>query len=134
MSDYGFTITLDQPFEATVERVVEALAQEGFGVLSDIDVQKTLKAKLGVDRGPYRILGACNPHYAHRAIEAQPDIGLLLPCNVIVRGEPDGRTTVGFMDPRAVLALVGDPNVTQLGAEVRSLLEKARDAVAGKRS
>ncbi|MCD6679086.1 MAG: DUF302 domain-containing protein [Burkholderiaceae bacterium] len=129
MAKYGFSVTLDQPFETTVERVVAALSQQGFGVLSDIDVQKTLKAKLGVERGPYRILGACNPGYAHRAIEAEPDIGLLLPCNVVVRAEADGRTTVGFMDPVAVLGLVDNAAVDPLAAEVRALLEKACDTL-----
>ncbi|MBW7923942.1 MAG: DUF302 domain-containing protein [Burkholderiaceae bacterium] len=129
MSNYGFSVTLDQPFEATVDRVVAALGQQGFGVLSDIDVQKTLKAKLGIERGPYRILGACNPGYASRAIEAEPDIGLLLPCNVIVRGEADGRTTVGFMDPVAVLGLVGNPAVDPVGADVLALLRKVRDSL-----
>lgn len=127
MSDYGFSITLGQPFDAAVARVVEALGRQGFGVLSDIDVQKTLKAKIGVERGPYRILGACNPAFAHRVIEAQPDVGMLLPCNVIVRGEADGRTSVGFMDPVVVLGLVGDPKVQEVGAEVRTLLERVRD-------
>jgi uncharacterized protein (DUF302 family) len=129
MSDYGFSITVDRPFDATVAQVVDALGQQGFGVLSDIDVQKTLKAKIGVERGPYRILGACNPRFAHQAIEAQPDIGMLLPCNVIVRGEADGRTTVGFMDPAAVLGLIDDPKVHEIGAEVRKLLVNVRDAL-----
>ncbi len=129
MANYGFNITVDRPFDVTVERVVDALSKQGFGVLSDIDVQKTLKAKLGIERGPYRILGACNPKYAHRAIEAEPDIGLLLPCNVIVRGEADGRTTVGFMDPGAVLGLVGNRTVDSLGVEVRALLQKVCDGL-----
>ncbi|HEY0877785.1 MAG TPA: DUF302 domain-containing protein [Zeimonas sp.] len=127
MSHYGFTITLEQPFDATVARVVEALARQGFGVLSDIDVQKTLKTKIGVERGPYRILGACNPGFANRVIQAQPDIGMLLPCNVIVRGEADGRTSVGFMDPAVVLGLVDDASVHEVGAEVRTLLERVRE-------
>lgn len=128
---YGFTIRIPGDFDAVVTRVTDELKKEGFGVLADIDVQATLRAKLRVERLPYRILGACNPPLAHRAIEAEPDIGLLLPCNVIVRREEDGRNVVGFMDPAAVLALVERPELEALGAEVRARLQRVRDALAG---
>ena len=129
MSDFGFGKFVEADFEAAIERVTEALAAEGFGALTTIDVQATLKAKLDKDMRPYRILGACNPVLAHQAITAVPDIGLLLPCNVLVREEEDGRVRVDFMDPASVLSLVDDERVEPLAAQVRAKLEKVSEAL-----
>ena len=126
---YGFNVTVNGNMDEIRSRVEAALKEEGFGVLTEIDVAATLKKKIDVDRKPYLILGACNPVLANQAINADPDIGLLLPCNVVLREEDDGSITVGFMDPAAVLGLVEKQGVEDLAAEVRDRLERVRDAV-----
>ncbi len=127
---YGFDVKVPGEFGVVKTRVVDALKTEGFGVLTEIDVQATLKAKLGIDKRPYLILGACNPGLANQALEADPDIGLLLPCNVVLREEADGSNTVAFMDPQAVLQLTEREEIIELAGQVRAKLERVRDALA----
>ena len=122
--NYAFGKTVKMSYDVAITRATEALAKEGFGVLTEIDVAATLKKKLGKEMPPYKILGACNPQFAHRAIEAEPQIGALLPCNVVVRVDAGGRTIVEIMDPRAVLQLVGRPEIATIAGEVRERLER----------
>jgi uncharacterized protein (DUF302 family) len=129
VASYAFGKTVGQPFQRAVECATEALAAEGFGVLTDIDVAATLQRKLGQTVPPYRILGACNPQLAHRAITAEPRIGALLPCNVVVRQNDAGAVFVEFMDPEAVLGLVGRPELEPIAGEVRARLQRVMAAV-----
>jgi len=128
-SAFGFGKPVDLGFDEAIDRVTEELKAEGFGVLSDIDVAGTMKKKLDLDMPPYRILGACNPTLAHQAVSAVPDIGLLLPCNVLVRETEDGQVSVSFMDPTSVLGLVGDPQLAPLAGQVKEKLERVLAAV-----
>ncbi len=129
MSQYVFGKPVSMGFDAAVQRVTEELSKVGFGVLTDIDVQATMRKKLGQEMPPYRILGACNPPLASKAIAAEPQIGALLPCNVVVRQDAQGAVHVEAMDPRSVLALVDHPDVPALAAEVRQRLEQALGAL-----
>jgi len=129
MSNYGFGKKVDLGFDAAIERVTEELANEGFGILTVIDVQATLKKKLDKDIRPYRILGACNPGLADQAITAVPEIGLLLPCNVLVREDEEDQVFVSFMDPGAVLGMVDDPRVDSLAGMVKQKLENVLAAL-----
>ena len=130
-SSYGFGRKVALPYEQAVSKVREALAAEGFGVLTEIDVSATLKKKIDVDFRPYVILGACNPPLAHQALLAEQEIGLLLPCNVIVyAGDEEGTSVVSVMDPVAALSLSGNANVAPLAAQVKERLERVLSAVA----
>jgi len=126
---YGRTVIVDGTVEGTIPRVKDALKEQGFGVLTEIDVRATLKEKLDVEVAPYVILGACNPRLAYRALEAEPDIGLLLPCNVVVR-EHEGRVVVSAMDPQVMADVTGHPALPPIAAEATSLLDAALEQVA----
>ncbi len=128
---YHFSTRLQGDIKLIEQQLIEALQVEGFGILSEIDVQATLKKKLDVDGRYYKILGACNPPLAHQALSDEPDIGLLLPCNVVVREEEDKSVVVAFMDPAAVFTLVERDDVAPLAKEVKSRLERVRESLGG---
>lgn len=134
LADYGFGTTLNLPYDQAIARVTEALKTEGFGVLTAIDVRATMKAKLDADFEPYTILGACNPQLAHRALGIEREVGLLLPCNVVVRQEQPGaqgadRTRVEIADPNAMLGIVRNPAMQEVASEARSRLQRVLAAL-----
>ncbi|MES9956244.1 MAG: DUF302 domain-containing protein [Sedimenticola sp.] len=128
---YEFNLTLEQPFDTAVETVRQALMQEQLGIVSEVDVQAVFKAKMDKDIPAYRILGACNPKLADKVLEAEPNAGTLLPCNLIVRDAGEGRTVVSFMDPEAVLGLSGSDVVKAVAGEARAKLLRVVDALKG---
>ncbi|MGH7670745.1 MAG: DUF302 domain-containing protein [Gemmatimonadaceae bacterium] len=129
---YGFSVTVPLAYDAAVEKTRQALAKEGFGVLTEIDVKKTMKQKLDAEFRPYLILGACNPPLAHQALTAERDIGLLLPCNVVVYATDDPtRSVVAAMDPVAAMSLASKAEIEPLAREVKQRLERVLTAVAG---
>ena len=120
---YHFSKSLDLSFDQAVARVIEALKHEGFGILTDIDVAATMKAKLGEDLRPYRILGACNPKLAYRALELEDKIGTMLPCNVIVQEHPGGGVEVSAVDPVASMQAIDNPALAEVANEVQAKLK-----------
>jgi uncharacterized protein (DUF302 family) len=127
---YYISRTVDQPFDAVVADVTSRLKEQGFGVLTDIDVQGTIKAKIGAEMGRYRILGACNPRFAHEALKIEDKLGVLLPCNVIVREAADGRVEVASIDPVTAMERTGNSAVSSTAEQVRQLLAEALSRIA----
>ena len=128
-TNYGLFIHSARPFDETLAAVKDALKDEGFGVLTDIDVKATMKQKLDVDFRRYEILGACNPPLAHAALQAETAIGLLLPCNVIVYEDDDGGCTIGALDPMSMMSFTGNEGLTRIANEARARLERALGAL-----
>ncbi len=131
--DYARSITLDLPYEEAVGKVKEALREQGFGTLTEIDVQATLREKLGTETEPYLIIGACNPPLAHRALEAVPTVGVFLPCNVVVR-RSGGRSIVDAMDPEVMSKVIADPTLEEVAAEASRKIQAALDALSARRA
>ncbi len=128
--DYGIRTTVEMPFDEAVQRTREALQKQGFGILSEIDIQQKLKEKVGADMPRYLILGACNPPLAHKALQAEPELGLLLPCNVIVYEKEGGGTVVAAVDPDAMLSVVDNAAVAEIAREAKTRLRTVIDEVA----
>lgn len=122
---YYISNTVDRPFDTVIADVTARLKEQGFGLLTDVDVQATLKTKIGAEIGKYRILGACNPRFAHQALQVEDRLGVLLPCNVIVRETADGRVEVASIDPVVAMERTGNPALAPMAAEVRRLLTDA---------
>jgi uncharacterized protein (DUF302 family) len=129
MTQYYINKTLDLSFEDAVGRVTEELKKEGFGILTEIDMQATMKKKLDVDLRPYKILGACNPPFAHKALQAESHIGIFLPCNVIVQDAGEGKTEVAAVDPLVAMSRVDNPALVPLAEEVRARLQRVIDCL-----
>jgi uncharacterized protein (DUF302 family) len=127
----GTSVRLDTDFDTALAKTIDALKAEGFGVLTEIDVKETLKKKLNVDHLPYKILGACNPPLAHRALTAAPEVGLLLPCNVTVRQLQDGAIEVALVDPMTMLGVVDNPELKTIAEEAQSRLNRVAQALQG---
>ncbi|RME98481.1 MAG: DUF302 domain-containing protein [Chloroflexi bacterium] len=129
-NEYGYRTTLELPYEAAIEKTTAALKAEGFGVLTEIDVQATLKKKLDADFRRYVILGACNPKLAHQALQSELEVGLLLPCNVIVYETGDGQSTVSIVNPLAMLGVVDSPALTNVANEAQTRLQRVIQALS----
>lgn len=127
--DYGFYTTLPGPFDVAVQHVIDGLKREGFGVLSDIDIQKAMKDKLGKDMPAHRILGACNPPLAYQALQAEPNVGLLLPCNVTLRDAGAGKVVVGFLNPAMMVELTGNSAMREVAEDASTRLHRVCDAL-----
>lgn len=127
---FSFNVKTNESFHEVIPVVTEALKTEGFGVLTEIDVKATMKKKLDIDRKPYLILGACNPQLANQALNIDPEVGLLLPCNVVISEEEDGSVLVSFMDPLAIMGLVNKPQMTEVAQDAYDRLKRVQESLS----
>lgn len=127
---YGFGITVSMPYDEAYEKLTKTLQEEGFGIVMEINVSETLRNKINHEMPPYRILGACKPQFAKRAIEADPSIGILLPCNIVIREDSGGEVHIDFMDTSAILPLAENQEINRIAEEIRMKLERIKEEVA----